>query len=196
MARPQLTRIIMAQIPNDQKFHTLNASTPTKERGSAQADGLREVYTMQDIIDTTGGGGGTSGIDLSIVVRSSAYSVDGDHEGTVLNNNSGVAAVATVNRWNGSAYAAANASAEATSTGVLVLGTSNTPGSSVLKSGIMYSTSIPGSAGDVLFLDTSAGGLTNDISAFTQGQIVRVCGQNLGGNKMYFDPSPNWIEIA
>ena len=48
----------MPIIPVDQKFHTLNASTPTKDRGSAQTDSLREIYTMQDIIDsvTTGGG--------------------------------------------------------------------------------------------------------------------------------------------
>ena len=47
----------MPQIPVDQKLHTLNANTPTKERGSAQVDGLREIYTMQDIIDSVGGGG-------------------------------------------------------------------------------------------------------------------------------------------
>ena len=53
----------MPQIPVDQKFHTLNANTPTKERGSAQADGLREIYTMQDIIDSVGGGGGVSSLE-------------------------------------------------------------------------------------------------------------------------------------
>ena len=47
----------MPIIPVDQKFHTLNASTPTKDRGSAQTDSLREIYTMQDIIDSVGGGG-------------------------------------------------------------------------------------------------------------------------------------------
>lgn len=48
----------MPQIPLDQKFHTLDANTPTKDRGSSQTDGLREIYTMQDIIDSVGGGGG------------------------------------------------------------------------------------------------------------------------------------------
>ena len=51
----------MPIIPVDQKFHTLNASTPTKDRGSAQTDSLREIYTMQDIIDSVGGGGGAAG---------------------------------------------------------------------------------------------------------------------------------------
>jgi len=54
----------MAQIPADQKFHTLNANTPTQERGSAQADGLREIYTMQDIIDSVTSGGGIDFIEL------------------------------------------------------------------------------------------------------------------------------------
>ena len=53
----------MPIIPVDQKFHTLNASTPTKDRGSAQTDSLREIYTMQDIIDSVGGGGGVSSLD-------------------------------------------------------------------------------------------------------------------------------------
>jgi hypothetical protein len=53
----------MAQIPSDQKFHTLNASTPTVERGSAQADGLREIYTMQDIIDSVSFGSGVASLE-------------------------------------------------------------------------------------------------------------------------------------
>ena len=48
----------MPIIPTDQKFHTLDADTPTQERGSALANAGREIYTMQDIIDTVGGGGG------------------------------------------------------------------------------------------------------------------------------------------
>jgi len=54
----------MAQIPPDQKFHTLNPNTPTVERGSAQADGLREIYTMQDIIDSVTTGGGIDFVEL------------------------------------------------------------------------------------------------------------------------------------
>jgi hypothetical protein len=48
----------MATIPNTQKFHTVEASVDTVEYGSAQLAEGREVYTMQDIIDTVGGGGG------------------------------------------------------------------------------------------------------------------------------------------
>jgi hypothetical protein len=42
----------MPIIPVDQKFHTLDPLTPTQERGSALANAGREIYTMQDIIDT------------------------------------------------------------------------------------------------------------------------------------------------
>jgi hypothetical protein len=53
----------MATIPTGQKFHTVPSNVVTQERGSALANSQREIYTMQDIIDTVGdGGGGASGI--------------------------------------------------------------------------------------------------------------------------------------
>jgi len=48
----------MATIPSTQKFHTVESSVDTVEYGSSQLASGREVYTMQDIIDTVGGGGG------------------------------------------------------------------------------------------------------------------------------------------
>ena len=42
----------MAVIPSGQKFHTISASVDTKEKGSAQANALKDVYTATDIIDT------------------------------------------------------------------------------------------------------------------------------------------------
>ena len=183
----------MATIPSDQKFHTLNANTPTKDRGSSQTDGLREIYTMQDIIDTAGGGGGTAGIDLSLIVRETAYGSIGDHEGTVLTIGP-VSALAQVHRWDGTGWTLANGSSVANSIGLLCLGTAAS-GDALVK-GIMQLGAVPGSAGDVLYMSTTNGLLTNDISGFTQGQVVRVCGYNLGSNKVYFNPSPDWIEIA
>lgn len=46
----------MATIPSGQKFHTIPEGVNTQERGSALANSQREIYTMQDIIDTAGGG--------------------------------------------------------------------------------------------------------------------------------------------
>tara|TARA_R110000868_G_scaffold55922_3_gene173589 strand:+ start:4093 stop:4770 length:678 start_codon:yes stop_codon:yes gene_type:complete len=60
----------MAIIPSEQKFHTLDKDTPTKDRGSKQAQALRKVYTMADIVETAGGGGGvtqiTAGTNVTI----------------------------------------------------------------------------------------------------------------------------------
>lgn len=42
----------MATVPGDQKFHTVPGFVDTKQQGSAQANSNRNVYTMQDIIDT------------------------------------------------------------------------------------------------------------------------------------------------
>lgn len=183
----------MAQIPLGQKFHTLNANTPTQERGSAQADGLREIYTMQDIVDTAGGGGGgaTEGVDVSFIVREDAYGSIGDHEGTVLTIGP-VAALAQVHYWDGTGWSFANAGAAGTASGLLCLGTA--ANGDALVEGIMQFGVAPGSAGDVLYLDTTNGTLTATAPSVS-GNIVRVCGYNLGGNRVYFNPSQDWLEI-
>ena len=46
----------MATIPAGQKFHTVSAHVDTTNKGSAQANSNREVFTMQDIEDSVGGG--------------------------------------------------------------------------------------------------------------------------------------------
>tara|TARA_R110000782_G_scaffold37412_1_gene88524 strand:- start:1361 stop:1954 length:594 start_codon:yes stop_codon:yes gene_type:complete len=61
----------MAIIPSEQKFHTLDKDTPTKDRGSKQAQALRKIYTMADIVETAGGGGG--GIGGSITAGQIAF---------------------------------------------------------------------------------------------------------------------------
>jgi hypothetical protein len=90
----------MATIPSTQKFHTVEASVDTVEYGSSQLAGGREVYTMQDIIDTVGGGGGslpyklytakfTKGVAGSLTVteisNDTGYTFDWVVNGTSLN---------------------------------------------------------------------------------------------------------------
>jgi len=61
----------MAIIPVGQKFHTLTSSTVTSDLGSARANSGREVYTMQDIINTVSATGGSidgSGVQYAIPV--------------------------------------------------------------------------------------------------------------------------------
>ena len=65
----------MAQIPAGQKFHTLAATLDTKERGSARANAQREIYTMQDIIDTVSGGS-VLNIGDDVTVAGKVYTFD------------------------------------------------------------------------------------------------------------------------
>ena len=61
----------MALIPVGQKFHTLTSSTVTSDLGSARANSGREVYTMQDIINTVSATGGSidgSGVQYALPV--------------------------------------------------------------------------------------------------------------------------------
>lgn len=59
----------MATIPFNQQFHTVSNSVDTIDRGSAQANSMREVYSMQDIIDTIPPSSGVSG-NNSVYVKS------------------------------------------------------------------------------------------------------------------------------
>ena len=60
----------MATIPTGQKFHTVPSNVVTQERGSALANSQREIYTMQDIIDTVGDDGGGGGGIHGAMIRS------------------------------------------------------------------------------------------------------------------------------
>jgi hypothetical protein len=53
----------MPTVPLDQKFHTIAANVATKERGSALVNSQKEIFTMQDVIDTLPSGGGLLGIN-------------------------------------------------------------------------------------------------------------------------------------
>jgi len=64
----------MAHIPVAQQFHTLTSSVVTTDLGSTLANSGREVYTMQDIIDTVSYSGGA--IDGSGTANRVAYFTD------------------------------------------------------------------------------------------------------------------------
>lgn len=144
-----------------------------------------------------GGGGGTAGIDLSFVVRDTAYASDQDHEGTVFTFGFTGSLAVGVYQYNGTTWSAASNAAPSSAKGLLGLGLGN---AGVLQSGIFCLTAgAPFTAGDVLYLG-AGGSIINDISGLTQGEVVRVIGVYLGQSgsvyKTYFNPSPDWIEIA
>ena len=160
-------------------------------------------YTAETVDDTAwqddanwlavgSAGGSTTGIDLSLVVRDAAYGSIGDHEGTVLIIGV-VAALAQVHYWDGAAWSLANASAAGTASGLLCMGTA--ANGDALVDGIMQLGAAPGAAGNILYLNISNGTLTA-VAPTGSGEIVRVCGYNLGGNRVYFNPSKDWLELT
>lgn len=190
----------MPIIPTDQKFHTLDADTPTQERGSAIANAGREIYTMQDIIDSVGGGGGAvtelNGTEAEYKVRSSAVSAPGEIEGAVVKfgattgMNSG-----QVYTWNGTNWVQVDADAENTTKGLLgvALGASSAS-DGLLTHGVAYLNHNPGSAGDALYIHTTQGQLSSTQPG--AGKFVRVAGYCLDNNKVFFSPSQDYIEVS
>jgi hypothetical protein len=157
-----------------------------------------DVVTGTGEIQISSTGGSTEGIDLSFIVRDTAYTSDYDHEGTVFNFGLTGALTFGVYRYDGTTWSAASNAAPSSAKGLLAIGLGQ--GSFVLEKGIFALTvAAPFTAGDVLYLGVS-GGIINDISGLTSGEVVRVIGTYLGQDgsvyKSYFNPSPDWIEIA
>ena len=62
----------MAIIPNSQKLHTVSSTVDTTDRGSAEFQSQREVYTMQDVIDTVSAGGSSTDLKNATVTLTPA----------------------------------------------------------------------------------------------------------------------------
>ena len=118
--------------------------------------------------------------------------------GRVLEFGSQTLAAGRVHALTSGGWTTSNASSVSLlSTGLLGVATSGTSGDPLLMDGVVYLNNDPGgSIGDVIYLDTTAGALTDDVSGFTTGNVVRVVGHKVGTNKVYFKPSRNWIEIS
>jgi len=62
----------MAIIPKEQKFHTVSSTVDTADRGSAEFQSQREVYTMQDVIDSVSAGGSSTDLKNATVTLTPA----------------------------------------------------------------------------------------------------------------------------
>lgn len=155
---------------------------------------------------TVSGGGSTNeldGIYLDYFTRTSAYGA-GSYEGQVvkfgtetnltagkcyvLRNDGGSPALA---QW-----AEADANFVTATKGLfgIALGSSASSDGFLVK-GIRGMTT-GANPGDIMYISTTSGTVTNDISSYTTGDHVRVIGYALSSTLLYLDPSPDFIQLA
>ena len=73
----------MAIIPKEQKFHTVSSTVDTTDRGSAEFQSQREVYTMQDVIDSVSAGGISTDLKKATVTLSASQLLSLNGGGTL-----------------------------------------------------------------------------------------------------------------
>ena len=165
--------------------------------------------TSSQFLQTDGAGGLTwasggsatslSGQKLEYIVSSTALASAGDYEGLVLKvgDAGNTLTAGTVYYFDAAQtdWVAASNAAESTAKGILgiALGTSGTA-DGVLIQGVYYYANAAGATGDVLFLGT-AGAMTATAPT-TDGEILRVLGQNIDDNIVMFQPSQDFVELG
>ena len=171
--------------------------TPGSYSGSAsqvvQVNGAGNALTFASGIKAS-----LVGDKITYAIRQSAYSTTGDHEGELLKIGSGSQTQGNVLYWNGTDWADADASAVATASGLIAIAhVTGSPGTNgALQKGFIQLAAAPATAGDVLYLSETAGGLTATAPT-TSGAIVRVMGYDVdGAGLIYFNPSQDWLEIV
>ena len=101
---------------------------------------------------------------------------------------------------NAGAWAEGDANAGSTSIGMIAVATDAASATEMLIEGVIKLSSNTGfsgaSAGDVLYLSTTAGELTTTAPS-TAGEYVRVCGYvvNASTNEVFFSPSRDWTAL-
>ena len=95
----------------------------------------------------------------------------------------------------GWSLSSASASGQAAQ-GMIGMATSISSGTGMVIRGICYVLTDPGGVeGDIIYLSTATGRLTN-IPVATGGNVSRVMGYKIGTNLVYFNPSNDWIVIS
>jgi hypothetical protein len=160
---------------------------------TAAADGFLRITNASGQV-TLGAGQGT---EVQYTIQSSAVNAAGEVEGNVVKFGTTTSLTqGSVYVFNGTDWVAVDADAEATTKGLLgaALGTAATDG--FLTHGVGYLSHDPGTAGDVLYIDTVTAGYLTSTQPSAQGDFVRVAGDCLADQKVFFSPSQDWIEIA
>jgi hypothetical protein len=66
----------------------------------------------------------------------------------------------------------------------------------ILIRGYIRSTSYTFTKGAPLYVSRTPGAFTDDISAYTTGDYVRLVGYQVATNTIYFNPDNTWVEVA
>ena len=190
-----LTDVTITGTPGAGEVLINNATSGDFENATltAAADGFLRI-TNADAQITLGAGQGT---ELQYTIQSTAVSAAGEVEGSVVKFGTTTGLTAgSVYVWNGTDWVAVDADAEATTKGLMgvALGTAATSG--FLTHGTAYLSHDPGTAGDILYVDTVTAGYLTSTQPSATGDFVRVAGYCLADNKVFFSPSQDWIEIA
>jgi hypothetical protein len=99
--------------------------------------------------------------------------------------------------WNGTNWVQVDGDSDTTTKGLMgvALGASSAD-DGLLTHGVAYLSHDPGTAGDILYVDTLTAGHLSSSQPTLGTQFVRVAGYCLADNKVFFSPSQDFIEIG
>lgn len=148
--------------------------------------------------------GQLSGNGSSIAVSKIETSIGGAGSAGDLGLNAEVVTITTTTGLNAgyvyylgaSAWTSAVATSVAAASGMMAVATGTSSANGMCIRGIVHvATALGGSIGDVVYLSTATGRMTTTAVSST-GNINRVMGYKVGTNKIFFNPSQEWIEIS
>ena len=178
--------------------------------GDLNLVGAGTVTVTDNGVDTititgSGGGGSTQGEELSFNVRTTPFTptTAGQHEGVVTEFGAQPVSAGKVYYHGASGWALTDSASQTSSDGLLGVAVegATTANEGLLNKGIVILDHTPAGAtvGAPLFLETSATGTAGTLTAtapVTSGEVVRVAGYSIdGAQKVFFDPSKDWIEL-
>ncbi len=139
------------------------------------------------------------GQEVDFATSDTALDTAGEAEGTVVKFGTGTTVAGKVYVYQGTAWAEADATGEATTKGLLGLALGEAPATDgMLTNGLGYLSAVPtaGSDGDVLYLSDTATGTLTATQPADSTDFVRVAGYQVGTQKVYFSPSQDYIDLA
>tara|TARA_R100001463_G_scaffold28337_3_gene64833 strand:+ start:2834 stop:4861 length:2028 start_codon:yes stop_codon:yes gene_type:complete len=178
------------------KFLKVNSAGNAVEFVDGGGSGISDV-----VEDTTPQLGGDLDTNSKNIVYAKTSTTDHSSNGEIVKIGTGSTTQGELCYYKSDGtWAAANASAESTSGGCLLgiaLGTDPDVDGMLLR-GMYTLDHSPGSLADELYVSTTAGDVTGNVSAYGQNNVVRVIGYCLDGSngQIWFNPSNDFIVLA